>query len=42
MWTVVRPLQPQKAWLPIEVTEAGIWTVVRPVQSLKACSGIVV
>ena len=39
---MVRPVQPAKAWMAIEVTEAGIWTVVRPVQSLKACSGIVV
>jgi hypothetical protein len=30
--TLVRPLQPEKAQLPMEVTEAGIVTLVRPLQ----------
>ena len=34
--TEVRPVQPEKAVLPIEVTELGMVTEVRPVQFLKA------
>ena len=32
----VRPLQPKKAALPIEVTELGMVTEVRPLQPEKA------
>ena len=36
MVTEVRPLQPEKALLPMEVTLSGIVTEVRPLQPLKA------
>jgi len=34
--TLVRPVQPEKAELPMLVTDAGIVTLVRPVQPEKA------
>ena len=36
--TLVRPLQPSKAFSPMEVTEFGIFTLVRPLQPSKAFS----
>ena len=38
--TLVKPVQPSKASLPIEVTELGIVTLVNPLQSWKAYSPI--
>ena len=40
--TDVRPLQPEKAYSPIDVTELGMVTDVRPLQSKKAHSPIFV
>ena len=39
--TDVRPLQPEKAYSPIDVTELGMVTDVRPLKCLKAKAGIV-
>ena len=36
MITLVKPIQPQKADSPIEVTELGMVTLVKPLQPEKA------
>ena len=41
-FTVVKPVQPENAEFPIEVTELGIVTSVKPVQSENASLIIVV
>ena len=40
MVTLVKPLQPQNAPLPIEVTELGMVTLVKPMQKKNASSPI--
>ena len=42
IFTVVRPVQPENAHLPMLVTDEGIATEVRLVQSRKAYSPILV
>ena len=36
MVTLVKPVQPENAWMPMEVTELGMVTLVKPVQLKNA------